>query len=175
MKELLQPFVRRGGRPYLHSGDACQVHSGLLPELAEALRRAFESGARGRAGVDQETHHEADDDRFHSRLEQAHPCAGTKGEVDEADAHGHATHDEDGCEKAERDQEWHEPELLCVDSRDNEERDDVVDDDDRQDERPQTVGKARPDEREQAEREGDVGDIAIPQPCADGRPALKAR
>ena len=78
----------------------------------------------------------SDNDRFDTGLEEGHPCAGTKDEVDEPGAHGHATHDKDGCEKAERDQEWREPERLCVDSRDNEERDDVVDDDDRQDERP---------------------------------------
>ena len=64
----------------------------------------------------------------------------------------------------------------AVGGRDHEQRDDVVDDGDGEHERAQPVGKPRPDEREQPEREGRVGrhrrapavDRAVP-------PALIAR
>ena len=53
---------------------------------------------------------------------------------------------------------------LRVEERDHDQRDDVVDDGDRQQERAQPVGEARPDEREQAERERGVGRHRHPPP-----------
>ena len=54
-------------------------------------------------------------------------------------------------------EQWRHVERLRVDGRDDDERDDVVDDDDGEHEGTQAVGKVRPDEREQAESEGRVG------------------
>ena len=62
-----------------------------------------------------------------------------------------------GDVQADCDQQRHKVERLGVEGRDHDERDDVVDDDDREHERAQAIGEPRPDEREQAERERGVG------------------
>ena len=66
-------------------------------------------------------------------------------------------------------------EVLAVHDRDHDERDDVVDDDDREHERAQPVGEARADERQHPSANAVSVDIATPQPCVDECPALTAR
>jgi hypothetical protein len=76
----------------------------------------------------------------------------------------------DGCEQRP------EAQLLRVEGRDDDERHDVVDNEDREHERAQTVRKAGPDEsasRPSAKAVSD--DIAIAQPLADDPAALKRR
>ena len=170
VKQLLQPFVERRRGPDLHSGHACQLRGGLLPELSEPFCRSFETGARSRVGVNEEPHREADDDRLDARLEQGHPGGGPKDRADEPPLDPEATRDEDGREEPDGGEERQDAKRLGVDGRDDDERDDVVHHDDREHERPQPIGKTRADERQQAEREGRVGRHGDP-PAARGRAA----
>jgi hypothetical protein len=129
----------------------------LLAELPKAIASALEIGPRRRVGVRQETHRKAHDHRLHARLEQRHPGPRPEHRVDEAPSHAERAHDEDRPEHAQSSEQRRGLDLLCVDRCDNDEREDVVDHDQREDERPQTVRKTLPHEREQAEREGRVG------------------
>jgi hypothetical protein len=61
------------------------------------------------------------------------------------------------CEDRGGDQQRLEGHVLAVGERDHQQRDHVVDDDDRQHEAAQAVGEARPDQGEHPEGEGGVG------------------
>ena len=64
---------------------------------------------------------------------------------------------EDAGEQSEGDQQRPDRDRAAVGDRDHEQRDDVVDDDDREQKSAQAVRQARPDEREQPEGERRVG------------------
>ncbi len=157
MKQLLQAFVDRRRRPELHSGHPCPFRGGLLAKLAEPLGCTFEVRPRSWNGVGQKAHREADHNRLHPRLEQADPGARAECQVHETHVHAEAAQDEDGSVEHEGHEQWQRMEGLGIDGRDDDEREDVVHDDHGEHERPQAIGEPRPDEREQAEREGGVG------------------
>ena len=77
--------------------------------------------------------------------------------VDEPAPHVRGPHDEHRDEHCDRHGKCAHGEMVRVDGRDDHERDEVVDDDDREDERAQPVREPRPDDREHAERERRVG------------------
>ena len=120
-------------------------------------------------------HREPDHHRLDPGFEQRHPDRDSEREVDEPDLHTQRPGHEHGAEQPECRNERRGADLLRVDGRDDDEREDVVDDDDREHERPQPVGETRAHEREQLECEGGVGGHCDSQPCAEERPALKAR
>ena len=176
MEELLQPLVHGGRRPELEPGLAGQLRGRLLAKLAEPLGRAFEGRPGSGERVDEQAHGKADYDRLHTRLEQGYPRSGSQDDADEAGLEAKASRHEHGSEQGDGREERPDLERLGVDRRDHDEREDVVDDDDR--EHPRAV-----DDRGSAGRRARAGpsakavsvDIAIPHPAADERPALNAR
>jgi hypothetical protein len=128
------------------------------PSIAiPAFASALEIGPRRRVGVRQEAHREANDHRLHARLEQRYPGCRPEHRIDQAPTHAEGAHDEDSSEHAQGGEQRRNLDLLCIDRRDYDEREEDVYHDQREDERPQAVRKTPPHEREQAERESRVG------------------
>ena len=142
--------------PELRADRARELGSRLLTKLAEPLGRALEARAGGRVGVGQDAHREPDDHRLDPGFEQPHPRPDAEHEVDEPRAQPHRLRDEDGAVEEPGCGEWPVVQRPRVEDRDHEERGDVVDDDDREHERPQPVRETRSDQRQQAERERGV-------------------
>ena len=89
--------------------------------------------------------------------------------------HAECAHDEDSPEHAQGGEQRRGPDLLGVDRRDDDEREDVVDHDQREDERPQPVRNTPPTSASRPRAKAVSVDIAMPQPSADEPPMLKER
>src|SRR5205807_7661693 len=104
MEQLLEPFVGRRRRPELQTGDPCRPRGRLFAELAESLRRAFETRSRSRKGVDDEAGEQADDDGLDSRLEQPDPGGNAEDRADDARPVAEAPRGNERSEEGDRDE-----------------------------------------------------------------------
>ena len=157
MVELLQPLIRRRRCAELGDRGPGEAGSRLFPKLTKALGRQLERRAARRIRVREHPEREPDDDRLDARLEQPHPGAYAEQEVREADPHSRAVQHERRRVERQRDDERRRVDRRRVEEHDHDQRDDVVDHGDRQQERPQSVGEPRADEREQPQCERGVG------------------
>ena len=157
MVKQLQPLVRRERRAQSFARRAGELRRRLLAEAPEALARTLEIGSGSRVGVHQETHREPDDDRLHARLEQRDPDRRPERQVQESTPNAERLREQDGAEERDGHEQRRDGDVVRVDGGDDAQGQKVVDDDDREHERAQPVGKAGPDNREQAEGEGGVG------------------
>jgi hypothetical protein len=140
--ELLQPLVDRRRGSELGADGSRQLGRRLLAELAEPLGRAFEARSLGRNRVGQEAHRETDHNRLDAGLEQADPGAGAEHEVDEAEAHRDAPANDHDEVEADRGEERCDLQVLRVHGCDDDQRGDVVDDQQGEHVGSQPVGKA---------------------------------
>ena len=169
-----QPLVRRDRRAEALARRALELRRGLLAELAEALAGALELRPGDGIGPHQQAHGKAQDDRLDAGLEQRDPGRGSEHEV-------HA--DRCGCGARGREHPAKKPtaqssaassSVFGVRGRDHHQREEVVDHDHREDERPQALRHAARRPARAIRAPGRCrSDIAIPQPCADELPRVE--
>ncbi len=155
--ELEQPLVRRdrGGDADLRR--AGELRRRLLAEEPEEVGCALEVAARRRVGVRHEPKRKADDDRVDARALERDPGRRAEGRVDEPRPDAGGADGEDGGEDPGGREQRPDREVARVGERDHGERDEVVDDRDREQERAQPVGEPPPEQSEHPERERGVG------------------
>ena len=156
MERRLESLVRGHGQLQADPCGACQRWGGLLSEVAESVGGALEVAAVGRVGVGQQTHGQADDDRVDSREVHRDPGGEAEGEVCESLADTQPRERQDSREEGEGHQQGYDVELGCVDRRNHEQSDHVVDDHHGKQEGAQSLGEPWADQCEHPEREGGV-------------------
>ncbi len=168
MEDLLEAVVRRDRVPDADLGLAGELRRRLFAEQPEQVGSALEVAARRRAGIGQQAHRKPDDDRVDPGVEQRDPGREPQRGIDQAGAHARRPHREYHREDTESGAECAPGDVLAVEDGDDSERDEVVDDGERQNERPQPLGEPWPDDGEHTQREGGVGGHRDP-PAARGR------
>jgi hypothetical protein len=153
----LEALVRRDRVLDAGARGSRELRSRLFTEQAEALGRLLEVRPCHRIRIGQDPHRDADHDGIDSRLEERHPDRRAEGGVQKAPPDAERAHHQHRQEQSGRDQQRLELDVVGVDGRDHEQRDDVVDHHHRDHEGAQTLRKSRTDEGEHSERERSVG------------------
>ena len=152
-----QPLVRRDRRSEARARRALELGRRLLAELAEALAGGFEVGPGDRGRPDQEAHRKSHDHRLDPGFEQRDPGRRPEQEVEGTAAHAECAGHEHRGEETGGPEQRDKLQILGVGRRDHDQRDEVVDHDDREDEDAHAVRHAAPDQREHPQRQGGVG------------------
>ncbi len=168
MDDLLEAVVRRDRVPDADPGPAGEFRCRLLAERPEQVGGALQVAALRRVGVGQQAHREPDDDRVDPGAQQRDPGREPQRGVSQTGAHARHPRREYHREDAEPGGERAPDDVLAVEDGDDDECDEVVDDGECQEERPQPLGEAWPDDGEYTQREGGVGGHRDP-PATRGR------
>ena len=163
----LESFVRRHGEAHAGARGPCVLRCRLLAERAPQRPGPLEGLARRRVRRREQAHCDTGDRRMDSRLEQCDPERQRDDEVGRAVPDAGSSHEDGDDVQRDRDRQRGEREVVGVRHGDDQERGDVVDDDERQQEDAQPRRAVAADESEDAEGERGVG------PDRDA-PALRA-
>ena len=150
----------------VHGRSRCSARaSGEIASSGTAPRR-LGIGDGGRREPD----HHARERRRHARRAHGHPHPDPEPDVDQRGPDAEPRQHEHRRDQDRRDQERHGVQLRRVEDRDHHERQDVVDDRQGEDERPEAGRRVPRGERQDAQRERDVGGHRDP-PAASAVPA----
>ena len=156
MKELLEALIRRDRGPEAPPGRPLELRRRLLAELAKALDRLVEVRALGGIRVGEQAHGQPDDHRLDSGLEQRHPDRDSENEIQRACTQMQGPRDQDRREQPAGGEQGRDADRLGVDGGDDDQGEDVVDNGHGEDERPQAVGNAVPEDGQQTQGERGV-------------------
>ena len=153
MVELLEPLVRGQRRGEPGARRLRQVGGRLLAEAAEQVAGPFQVGPGRRVGDGQQPHHQADDHRVDAGLQDRDPRRDPRRRVDDPGPDPGPAQEQDHGEDPGRDAQRDQHDGLAVGGADHHQRDQVIDDRDRQQERAHPVGEPGPGQRQRPERE----------------------
>ena len=152
------------------SGVGCSRNSRKRSPASSRSERA------ARSGPHQEPHCEAHHQRLDARLEHGDPDRGAEHEVQRPPPQPEAEQQhQHHPEQADGPDQRRDVDLLAVDERDHDQREQVVHDHDREHEGPQAVRNAAAEKESSPSAKAVSVDIAIPQPSAAELPRLNAR
>ena len=157
VQRLLQPLVDRDRAGQRAPGRALHARHRRLAEGAEPARRLLDVRAPRVERRDQQAAQHAGDRGVHAGLEGRDPEHEDDQDVGRRLPHPRAVEDDQDDQARRGDGQRAHREVVGVDDADHADRDDVVDDGQREQEDPQLRRHRRPDQRHHAQQEGGVG------------------
>ncbi len=152
VQPVLEPLVRRDRRRDPTLGLACQLGGRLLAELSRERGRLLEVRPRRRIGAERKTECEPQNGRVDPRLVQRDPGPEAQSDRYRSVVYAGRSQNQQTGKEHDRDRERGERDVLRVRGRDHDERDQVVEDAEREDEGAET-GIAWRDQGEDPEGE----------------------